>query len=80
MTALERASQNRTAIAIAHRLSTVTSADRIFVLSEGKVAESGNHLNLVTKPDSLYSQLWLKQHQIDRELTQQLIQNKKDDK
>lgn len=72
MTALLRASQNRTAIAIAHRLSTVTSSDRIYVLSDGKVAESGNHLTLVSNQNSIYAQLWLKQHQMDRELTKQL--------
>lgn len=74
MTALERAAQNRTAIAIAHRLSTVTSSDRIFVLSDGRVVESGDHMSLVSKTDSIYSQLWLKQHQMDREMTHKLSQ------
>ena len=62
ITALMRAAHNRTAIAIAHRLSTVTSSDRIYVLDNGKVVESGNHMTLVSRPESLYSQLWMKQH------------------
>ncbi|WP_228055562.1 ABC transporter ATP-binding protein [Lusitaniella coriacea] len=39
--------QNRTAILISHRLSTVQFADRIFVLEQGKIAESGTHQNLL---------------------------------
>jgi ABC-type transport system involved in Fe-S cluster assembly fused permease/ATPase subunit len=76
MTALHRATQNRTAIGIAHRLSTVVNADNIYVLSDGRVVESGNHFNLVSKSDSLYANLWAKQHQIDRELqTKQMHEN-----
>jgi ATP-binding cassette subfamily B protein len=39
--------QNRTAIVIAHRLSTVRSASRIIVLREGKIIEEGNHAALM---------------------------------
>ena len=41
-------SKDKTVIMIAHRLSTVTNADRIFVLSGGKIAESGKHDELVS--------------------------------
>ena len=42
-TALERLSEGRTTLVIAHRLSTVRKADRIYVLKDGKVAEHGSH-------------------------------------
>lgn len=45
--ALERLSKNRTTIVIAHRLATVRHADRIFVIENGQVAESGTHEQLM---------------------------------
>ncbi|TQS32893.1 hypothetical protein Golomagni_06778, partial [Golovinomyces magnicellulatus] len=45
--ALETASSQRTTIAVAHRLSTIKKADCIYVLDQGKVAESGTHDELV---------------------------------
>lgn len=45
--ALNRASEGRTTIAVAHRLSTIKKADRIFVVEAGKVQESGTHLELM---------------------------------
>lgn len=50
-------SKGKTVIMIAHRLSTVTNADRIFVLKEGKITESGSHEELVKK-SGLYAQMW----------------------
>ena len=47
--ALETASQGRTTVAVAHRLSTVRGADRIFVLDNGKVVEAGTHGELVKR-------------------------------
>lgn len=46
-TALERLQQGRTTIVVAHRLSTIMDADKIYVLSHGKVIESGNHSSLM---------------------------------
>ncbi|MGB0372582.1 MAG: ABC transporter ATP-binding protein [Opitutales bacterium] len=46
-TALERLLQGRTSIVIAHRLSTISKADKIFVLSQGRLVESGSHLELL---------------------------------
>jgi ABC-type multidrug transport system fused ATPase/permease subunit len=47
--AIGRAARDRTALVIAHRLSTVRQADRIALLSEGRVAELGSHEALVAK-------------------------------
>ena len=54
--ALERLMQNRTSFVIAHRLSTVRGADRIYVLKDGAVIESGNHQELLSQ-SGLYTDL-----------------------
>lgn len=58
--ALWRLMQGRTAIVIAHRLSTVQKMDRIIVLDNGKVAEMGTHKELLATK-GLYSKLWAHQ-------------------
>ena len=55
--ALERASQGRTVVMIAHRLSTVLKADKIIVLENGVVVEVGTHRELL-KQNGRYSDLW----------------------
>ncbi|USO07645.1 MAG: ATP-binding cassette domain-containing protein [Rhodospirillales bacterium] len=50
----------RTVLIIAHRLSTVLEADRIFVLNDGRVAEEGTHAELVRK-GGLYARMWEQQ-------------------
>lgn len=55
--ALERLMKNRTTLVIAHRLSTVHHADRIVVLDQGKIAETGNHAELIAH-DGLYAKLY----------------------
>jgi len=52
--ALEEASQGRTTITIAHRLSTIKNADIIVVMKNGKVAEQGNHEQLMAKKGEYY--------------------------
>lgn len=51
---LEKFLQGKTAIVIAHRLSTVKNADKIVVLDKGKVVEEGNHAELVAKRGEYY--------------------------
>jgi len=46
-----------TVIIVAHRLSTVRSADCIFVIKEGNVVEQGRHEELIQNPDGAYSSL-----------------------
>lgn len=55
--ALDTIMKNRTTIVIAHRLSTVENADRIFVMDQGKVVDSGSHAELLTR-GGLYAQLY----------------------
>ena len=55
--AFERLSKGKTVIMIAHRLTTIRNADRIFVLREGHVEESGTHDSLVEQ-NGLYARMW----------------------
>jgi ATP-binding cassette, subfamily B, heavy metal transporter len=59
---LEAAARGRTALIIAHRLSTVMNADEIIVLEGGQVIERGSHAALLAK-EGAYSQMWTLQQQ-----------------
>ena len=59
---LERISQGRTTLVIAHRLSTVMDADEILVLNQGRIVERGTHAELV-EAGGEYARLWALQQQ-----------------
>jgi ATP-binding cassette, subfamily B, bacterial len=55
---MEKIAVGRTTILIAHRLSTVRNADRIFVLEHGRLREQGRHEDLTETEDGIYAALW----------------------
>ncbi|HEX5073032.1 MAG TPA: ABC transporter ATP-binding protein [Gemmatimonadaceae bacterium] len=62
--ALDRLIAGRTVFAIAHRLSTLRKASRLFVISDGRLAETGTHRELLGKPDGIYRRLYEMQLQL----------------
>jgi ATP-binding cassette, subfamily B, multidrug efflux pump len=57
-TALEKLTQGRTSIIIAHRLATVQFADRILVMDKGEIVEQGSHAELMQKENGAYRRLF----------------------
>jgi ABC-type multidrug transport system fused ATPase/permease subunit len=55
---LEELMKGKTTFIIAHRLSTVRKANRIFVLKNGRIAEEGRHDELIKKPKGIYRELY----------------------
>jgi ATP-binding cassette subfamily B protein len=62
--AMDRLVAGRTVFAIAHRLSTLHKASRLFVMKDGRLAESGTHEELLARPDGIYAHL----HNLQMEL------------
>lgn len=62
---LEKLASNRTTIIVAHRLSTITHADNIFVVENGKVMESGSHAQLMKQRNIYYNLFQIQQLDIE---------------
>jgi ATP-binding cassette subfamily B protein len=62
--ALERLIAGRTVFAIAHRLSTLRRASRLFVIEKGRIAEAGTHRELLDRADGIYRRLYELQLQL----------------
>ncbi len=58
---ITRSRPNLITVMVAHRLSTIAHADRIYVLQKGKIIESGSHDALLKNHDGLYAALWKEQ-------------------
>ncbi len=58
---LERVAKGRTVVSITHRLASITTMDRIFVMERGRLVEQGRHDELLAL-GGVYSKLWEKQH------------------
>lgn len=61
--AIEQLVKGRTTFAIAHRLSTLRKADRLFVFERGKIVEVGSHSELMENPDGVYYKLFTTQRE-----------------
>ncbi|MEM3041515.1 MAG: ABC transporter ATP-binding protein [Nitrososphaerota archaeon] len=75
---LDKLMENRTCIIIAHRLSTVRNADRILVIDNGEIVESGKHEQLLEKR-GLYYRLYMRQFrdEIEEEAKKQMHKTEK---
>ena len=62
--ALERLVAGRTVFAIAHRLSTLRRADRLFVIEKGRISEQGTHRELLSKGEGTYRRLYEMQSEL----------------
>jgi len=66
--ALNRLVEGRTTFAIAHRLSTLTAADRLVVLESGKIVEQGSHAELVDRENGVYAKLFKTQVELNSQV------------
>ncbi|HLR70797.1 MAG TPA: ABC transporter ATP-binding protein [Pseudogracilibacillus sp.] len=68
--ALEKLAADRTTFIVAHRLATITHADRIVVLEHGKITEVGTHVELMQKEGSYYDLYQVQDFDHDHQLVQ----------
>ncbi len=64
MQQIYRLAKTKTVLMISHRLANVVGADRIYVLSQGEIAESGTHQELLNR-NGVYAQLWTTQQELE---------------
>jgi ATP-binding cassette subfamily B protein len=62
--AMDRLVKGRTVFAIAHRLSTLRRASRLFVVQDGKLREQGTHAELYANPEGTYRRLYQLQQKL----------------
>ena len=62
--ALDKLMEGRTSVVIAHRLSTIRNADKIIVLDQGRIVESGTHDELMAVTDGFYQKLSRMQREV----------------
>ena len=55
---LQDVMKGKTVIYCAHRLSSIVNVDKIHVVKDGSLAEQGTHTELISDPNSAYSQMW----------------------
>lgn len=55
---LDESMKDKTVIYCAHRLSSIINVDKIHVLKDGRVHETGTHQELLSREDSVYSEMW----------------------
>ena len=56
--AIQKITENRTSIVIAHRLATIINADKIIVMNQGQIVEQGSHNQLITNQNGYYKKLY----------------------
>lgn len=61
---LRKATNERTTVTIAHRLSSIVHCDKIIVLDKGRIVEMGRHADLLAMPEGVYRRMWETQHLI----------------
>ena len=66
--ATDKITQNRTSIIIAHRLATVKNADKIIVMDQGEIVETGSHADLLKNPDGYYKKLYQAQFESEKDV------------
>ncbi|GAA0873449.1 ABC transporter ATP-binding protein [Gangjinia marincola] len=66
--ATDKITQGRTSIVIAHRLATIKKADKIIVMDQGKIVESGTHTQLLQQDDGYYRNLYEVQFMAEEEV------------
>jgi len=71
--AINDVSKGRTSVMIAHRLSTIVNCDKIIVLKDGEIKESGTHSELLNKKNGVYQKLWRQQTEEAKKMQEKAV-------